>query len=124
MPLPVASLSLSWSIPASLAVLLSVFMIVRGVSQRIAARADAARTEGRISIRGTGERSAGHVRRAGILLSINLDNDNETWTILMAVHRFIQLSSGTDQGHVLGDLYVEVTSSGSTDVSTGGYLLS
>ena len=34
------------------------------------------------------------MRRAGILLSINLDNDNETWTILMAVHRFIQLSRG------------------------------
>ncbi|CAM9970629.1 unnamed protein product, partial [Ectocarpus fasciculatus] len=124
MPLPVASLFLSWSIPASLAVLLSVFMIVRGVSQRIAAHVVPLHVAESAILHRTGERSAGHVRRAGILLSINLDNDNETWTILMAVHRFIQLSSATDQGHVLGDLYVEVTSSGSTDVSTGGYLLS
>lgn len=48
---------------------------------------------------------------------------NHTLRLLMLSGENVPLNQGPSRGHVFGDLHVEATSSGSTDVSIGRYLL-
>ncbi|CAM9201955.1 unnamed protein product [Ectocarpus sp. 4 AP-2014] len=127
--LAVAALRPLWNLPASLSVVSGMFLILlhlRSVRPRAAARVAEGRIAGSALIRGKyrpGERRVGRAGRATLFVSLNLDNDEETWARLKAVYRLVLSTGGTvprgdgpGEGYVLGDLEVDVTSSGSTDV--------
>ncbi|CBJ26208.1 hypothetical protein Esi_0027_0082 [Ectocarpus siliculosus] len=124
--LAVAALRPLWNIPASLSVVSGMFLMLlhlRSVRPRAAARVAEGRIAGSALIRGAGERRAGRASRAMLFVSLNLDSDGETWARLMAVYRFVLSTGGTvprgdgpGEGYVLGDLEVDIRSSGSTDV--------
>ncbi|CAM9751950.1 unnamed protein product [Ectocarpus sp. 6 AP-2014] len=127
--LAVAALRPLWNIPASVSVVSGMFLMLlhlRSARPRAAARVAEGRIAGSALIRGKyrpGERRAGRAGRATLFVSLNLDNDGETWARLMAVYWFVLSTGGTvprgdgpGEGYVLGDLEVDIRSSGSTDV--------